>query len=184
MMPASAAAARAPALPAMGGVAQVPARMAAPALARMPALAAPGAARMAALVSALAILLPAAAHAVPGAQWSKLAGNGAGTLYIDKASVAAVDGGAARKAWTLVSYRKPQTSADGKSYRSLKAQYLYSCGEQRVTLLAQTFYPATMARGEAVGNFKYEQYDAEQPAPASHTGNAYQYVCRSSLPRK
>jgi hypothetical protein len=142
--------------------------------------------RGAALPLLAALLLASPAHAAKLAQWSKLAGNGSGTLYIDKASVAKADKGedsaqGARKAWTLVSYRKAQTSADGKSYRSLKAQYLYSCRDHSVTLLAQTFYPATMARGEAVGNFKYEQYDAETPAAGSHTESAYQYVCRRKL---
>lgn len=141
--------------------------------------------RGAALPLLAALLLASPAHAARLTQWSKLAGGGSesGTLYIDKASVARVDDAAqgARKAWTLVSYRKAQTSADGKTYRSLKAQYLYSCKDRSVTLLAQTFYPATMARGEAVGNFKYEQYDAETPAAGSHTDNAYQYVCRRKL---
>jgi hypothetical protein len=38
-----------------------------------------------------------------------------------------------------------------------------------------------MARGEAVGNFKYEQYDAETPVAGSHTDSAYNYVCRRKL---
>ena len=140
----------------------------------------------AALPLLAALLLPGLAHAAQGANWSKLSGNGSATLYVDKASVARVEsaeGGPedARKAWTLVSYSKPQTSADGKTYRSLKAQYLYSCKEHSVTLLAQAFYPATLARGEAVGNFKYEQYDAEKPAPGSHTETAFKYVCRKKL---
>lgn len=142
--------------------------------------------RRAALPLLAALFLASPAHAARLAQWSKLASNGAGTLYIDKASVARQKAGGdspgdARKAWTLVSYNKPQTSADGKTYRSLKAQYLYSCKDRSVTLLAQTFYPATMARGEAVGNFKYEQYDAEIPAAGSHTDSAHKYVCRRKL---
>ena len=142
--------------------------------------------KRAALPLLAALLLPGLAHAAQGANWRKLSGNGSATLYVDKASVARVEtaeGGPedARKAWTLVSYSKPQTSADGKTYRSLKAQYLYSCKEHSVTLLAQAFYPATLARGEAVGNFKYEQYDAEKPAPGSHTETAFKYVCRKKL---
>ena len=138
------------------------------------------------LLAALTTVSLAPAHAAGAAQgtnWSKLSGNGSATLYIDKTSIARVEEGPdqARKAWTLVSYRKPQMSADGKTYRSLKAQYLYDCKEHSVTLLAQAFYPATLARGEAVGNFKYEQYDAEKPAPGSHTETALQYVCRRKL---
>jgi len=140
------------------------------------------------LLAALTTVSLAPVHAASAAQdanWSKLSGNGVATLYIDKASVARVEdaGEDARKAWTLVSHSKPQMSADGKTYRSLKAQYLYSCKEHKVTLLAQTFYPATLARGEAVGNFKYEQYDAEKPAPGSHTETALKYVCRKKLRR-
>jgi hypothetical protein len=142
--------------------------------------------RRAALPLLAALLLPGLAHAATGANWSKLSGDGSATLYVDKASVARVDsaeGGPedARKAWTLVSFSKPQTSADGKTYRSLKAQYLYACKDRSVTLLAQTYYPATLARGEAVGTFKYEQYDPEQPAAGSHTETARNYVCRRKL---
>jgi hypothetical protein len=137
----------------------------------------------AALPLLAALLLPAFAQAAQGANWSKLSGNRSATLYVDKGSVARVEDGPedARKAWTLVSYSKPQTAADGKTYRSLKAQYLYACKDHSVTLLAQTFYPATLARGEAVGNFKYEQYDAEKPAAGSHTETAFKYVCRKKL---
>lgn len=108
--------------------------------------------------------------------WARITANGNGAIYIDKRSVASADEG--RKAWTLVSYKKPQTSADGKTYRSVKMHYLYACQEHSMTLLAQTFYPETMARGEAVGNFRYEQYDAEKPAAGSLNDSAFKLVCR------
>ncbi|SFV12056.1 surface-adhesin E family protein [Pseudoduganella namucuonensis] len=108
--------------------------------------------------------------------WTRVSGNSASELYIDQRDIKDEDEG--RKAWTLRSYRRPQTAPDGKTYRSVKAQYAYACGERTATLLAQSYYPEAMGRGEAVGTFKYEQYDAEKILPGSVNESAFKRVCR------
>lgn len=129
--------------------------------------------------TALALLLLCAcgaACAAGGKAWTRVSGNSASELYVDQRSIKDEDQG--RKAWTLRSYRRPQTAPDGKVYRSVKAQYAYACKERTATLLAQTYYPEAMGRGEAVGNFKYEQYDAEKILPGSVDESAFKRVCR------
>ncbi|MES2263402.1 MAG: surface-adhesin E family protein [Pseudomonadota bacterium] len=122
------------------------------------------------------LLISGMAQAAQAVQWSKVRGSGGRVLYLDQRSIADADAG--RKAWTLNSYSKQQTSADGKLYRSVKTQHLYACKERTITLLAQTYYPEAMARGEAVGNFKYEQYDAEKVVPGTLGDSAFRLVCR------
>lgn len=123
--------------------------------------------------------LPALAHAVA---WT-----GAGTtrdsrVFIDKASITKTDGG--RRAWTLESFRKPQTAPDGKPYLSVKALHLYDCAERSVTLQSQSFYPEPMARGEAVGTYKFEAFDPEQVVPGSRYAAAMNAVCGRAAPAR
>lgn len=120
--------------------------------------------------------------------WTRLNSTSASTLYIDtssiqdakdgNASLAAHDRQGSRVAWTLRSFRKAQTTPDGKAYRSLRAQHEYACRDHTATLLAQAYYPEVLGKGEAVGNFKYEQYDAEKITPGSPLDSAYKRACR------
>jgi hypothetical protein len=124
-------------------------------------------------------MLPALAHAVT---WSKAGSTKDSRVYIDKASVKKGEQG--RRAWTLESFRKPQTAPDGKQYLSVKALHLYDCEERSVTLQAQSFHPEPMARGEAVGTYKFEAFDAEQVAPGSRYAAAMNTVCGKARARK
>jgi len=116
--------------------------------------------------------LPAPAHA---ATWTKAGSTKDSRVYIDKASIRKDDGG--RRAWTLESFGKPQTAPDGKQYLSVKALHLYDCTERSVTLQSQTFFPEAMAKGEAVGTYKFEAFDAEQVAAGSRYDAAMNAVC-------
>lgn len=122
----------------------------------------------------LLLLLSGAGLAQAG-PWSKVRSGAGAVFYIDRTSIVDADGG--RKAWSLQSYAKPQLSADEKTYRSVKALHLYDCQARTATLLSQEFYPEAMARGEAVGTFIYEQYDAEPIAAGSHADSALKIVC-------
>ena len=121
--------------------------------------------------------LPPLAHAVT---WAKAGVTRDSRVFIDKASIRKGDGG--RRAWTLESFRKPQTAPDGKQYLSVKALHLYDCRERSVTLQSQSFYPEPMARGEAVGTYKFEAFDAEQVAPDSRYEAAMNAVCGRAVP--
>jgi hypothetical protein len=112
------------------------------------------------------------AHAVT---WTQAGSTKDSRVFIDKASVRKDDTG--RRAWTLESFRKPQTAPDGKQYLSVKALHLYDCAERSVTLQSQTFYPEAMAKGEAVGTYKFEAFDAEQVAEGSRYATAMNAVC-------
>ncbi len=140
-------------------------------------------ARLLARIGALPpVLLLAAAAALPGAHaadWTRVGRGANPEVYVDLGSVKEDDGG--RSAWVLRNYSKGQTAPDGKPYRSVRAQHLYACKDHTATLRAQAFYPDAMGRGEAVGNFKYEQYDAEKIAAGSAMDNVSKRVCRKKL---
>jgi hypothetical protein len=116
--------------------------------------------------------LPALAHA---AAWTPAGSTPDSAVYLDKASIKRGDDG--RRAATLESFQKPQTAPDGKQYLSVKALHLYDCETHSVTLQAQTFYPEAMGRGEAVGTYKYEAFDAETVEPGSRYARAMGAVC-------
>lgn len=111
--------------------------------------------------------------------WTKVRSGPVNVFYLDKTSIAEAEGG--RKAWSLRSYGKPQQSADDKTYRSVKALHLYDCQQRTATLMSQAFYPEAMAKGEAIGTFKYEQYDAEPIAAGSHADSALKLVCAKKI---
>lgn len=124
------------------------------------------------LVALLLCSLTLPAQAAP---WTKVRTDKDGTLYVDKASIRKSDGG--RKAWTLESFRKPQSAPDGKLYLSVRAQQLYDCDAHTVTLQAQLFYPEAMAKGEIVGSYKFEAFDAETVEPGSRYDGAFKLIC-------
>ncbi|AKU24211.1 hypothetical protein MJ904_00520 [Massilia sp. MB5] len=120
----------------------------------------------------LAALLPAAAQAAP---LRKLGSDKESTLYLERGSIQRGKDG--RKAWLLQSYRQAQTAPDGKIYRSLKQQHLYSCEDRSITLVSQLYYAEPMARGEALATYKYESYDAEPVEKGSRYERALKAVC-------
>jgi len=123
----------------------------------------------------VAVLLCGATLQAQAAPWTKARTDKDGTLYVDKASVRKLDGG--RKAWTLESFRKPQSAPDGKLYLSVRAQQLYDCDAHTVTLQSQLFYPEPMAKGEIVGSYKFEAFDAETIEPGSRYDGAFKLIC-------
>ncbi|MBV6321339.1 surface-adhesin E family protein [Duganella violaceipulchra] len=125
------------------------------------------------LLAITLILMCGWAHA---AQWAKVKGDGAGVFYIDKASIIKAD--KTRKVWSMRSYGKPQTTPEGKPYRSVKALHLYSCEDRTTVLLSQVFYPEAMGKGEPVENYKYEKFNPEDIVPDSPFDNALSVVCK------
>lgn len=128
--------------------------------------------RCAALLLLAPLLVPLLAQA---ATWRKVAGSKDGAVYVDKASIKRGDDG--RRAWTLASFKQPQTAPDGRQYLSVKALHLYDCAQRSVTLQSQEFYAAAMAKGEIVGTYKYEAFDAEQVADDHRLAGAMDAVC-------
>ncbi|MET0323480.1 MAG: surface-adhesin E family protein [Duganella sp.] len=130
-----------------------------------------------ALAVVTAILVAAAGYA-QAAQWARVAGGGnAGNVYyIDRASVIKKD--KTRKVWSLHSFSQAQNSPEGKPYRSVKALHLYSCEDRTTILLSQVFFPEPMGKGEALENYKYEKFTAEDIVPDSPYDNALAVVCK------
>ena len=118
----------------------------------------------------------ASAPIKPAPRWQQVGRASGSVLYLDAASIA----GAAqeRRAWSLTNHAKRQLTGDDKPYRSVTAQHRYDCDARTITLLAQAYYPDPMGQGEAVANFKYEQYDAVAVAPGSQYDGALKRVCR------
>lgn len=124
----------------------------------------------------LAIILMLAAGWAQAAQWARVGGGGGNAFYIDKASIIKLD--KTRKVWSMQSYAKPQSTPEGKPYRSVKALHLYSCEQRTTTLLSQVFYPEAMGKGEPVENYKYEKFNPEDIVPDSPFDNALAAACK------
>jgi hypothetical protein len=128
-----------------------------------------------ALALCMTCVLAAPAHA---ATWTKAGSTKDSRVYLDMASIRkGGPGSGGRRAWTLESFRKPQTAPDGKQYLSAKSLHLYDCKERSVTLQSQTFFPEAMAKGEAVGTYKFEAFDAERVEPGGRYAAAMNAVC-------
>ena len=126
---------------------------------------------------------PAATRtATPVPAWTRVGKGANPAVYVDLASVKEDRGG--RSAWTMRNDAKGQSTPDGKPYRSVRAQYLFACSDHTATLQAQAFYPDAMGKGEAISNFKYEQYDAEKIAAGSAMDSVARRVCRKKLRRR
>ncbi|WP_395401701.1 surface-adhesin E family protein [Pseudoduganella sp. UC29_106] len=121
-------------------------------------------------------LLLAPALAAAGS-WSKIGGDDDAVLLLDRASVHA--SGAGYKAATMQSYRRPQSTPDGKPYLSVRSQHLYNCLENTATLLSQDYFSGVLGRGEPVGTYKYESYDPEQIGPGAALESALKVVCKA-----
>ncbi len=119
------------------------------------------------------LMFPLLAHA---AQWTVVGAQGEGKSFIDKSSIVKTDAG--YKAWSLVSYAKPQATQDGVAYLSMKALHVYSCAERTTTLLSQVFYGEAMGKGPVAQNFKYEKFQPEDIVPDSVQDGALAAICK------
>jgi len=120
-------------------------------------------------------LLLAPALAAAGT-WSRIGGDDDAVLLLDRASVRSAGNGL--KAATMQSYRRSQSTPDGKPYLSVRSQHLYNCEEGTATLLAQDYFAGVLGRGEPVGTYKYESYDPERIGPGAVLEAALKAVCR------
>lgn len=97
---------------------------------------------------AILMLLLAVMSSSAVARWVKVPGNETSTAYVDYATL--------RKAcnmvkmWSLFDYKTGVALDKGKRYRSMRAQFEYSCKEERMRGLAVSFHSENMAGGEVV----------------------------------
>jgi len=130
------------------------------------------------MIARAALLLPLllACQAAMAAKWMRLEGSHAGAFYVDRASIVKVEK-TTRKAWSMQTFRKAQTTPEGHTYRSVKSLHLYACNEHTATLLAQVFYPEPLGKGEPVENYKYEKYAPEDIVPDSPQERVLSQAC-------
>ncbi|WP_051293641.1 surface-adhesin E family protein [Pseudoduganella violaceinigra] len=121
----------------------------------------------------LLALAPSVALAGP---WTTVASDKDSTLLLDRKSVRSNADGL--RAWTMESYRKPQTAPDGKMFLSVRSLHLYGCAAGTRTLLSQTYHAEVLGKGEPLGTFKFEAYDPETIAPDSLAEKALKAVCK------
>lgn len=121
----------------------------------------------------LGLMFPLLAQA---AKWSSVGMEGDSKSFIDKSSIVKTDAG--YKAWSLVSYAKPQATQDGVAYLSMKALHVYSCAERTTTLLSQVFYGEAMGKGAVAQNIKYEKFQPDDIVPDSVQDGALTVICK------
>lgn len=104
---------------------------------------------MKSLVCGAALLLAAGLQTLGAAQrWDAVLLADQGMYYLDPQSVE--QQGAHKQLWTLLDYRSPQTTADGQSYRSMRAQAQINCKSQMARLVHMSYYSGAMLSGRPV----------------------------------
>ena len=99
----------------------------------------------AALAASMA-LLTSAANAAP--RWEPVMLADQGMFYLDPASV--VEQSDRKEVWTVLDYRKPQNTADGKVYLSTRAQVWINCRLQMGRIMHLTYYSGPMLGGRDI----------------------------------
>ena len=103
------------------------------------------------------------------AEWVKISSNDTFTYYADPETIRRK--GTLVKMWVLVDFKTIQTSAEGKSYLSNKAQREYDCAEEQTRRLSYYWYTGQMGKGEVA------VYDTDpttwQPDPPESVGQKF-----------
>lgn len=71
-----------------------------------------------------------------------------GMYYMDPTSVEQQAG--LKVLWTLLDYRNPQTTADGQSYRSMRAQVQINCKANMARFIHMSYHSGAMMNGKPV----------------------------------
>ena len=71
-----------------------------------------------------------------------------GMFYMDPTSVEQKDNH--KQLWTMLDYRSPQSTADGQSYRSMRAQVQINCKAQMARMIHMSYYSGAMLTGKPV----------------------------------
>jgi hypothetical protein len=106
--------------------------------------------------AALTILLAAlaAAHPAWGAtppakpRWESVLLNDQGLFYIEPGTIK--DQGERKEVWSLLDYKKPQSTADGKPYLSTQALILVNCKARMARIMHLTYYSGAMLSGQVM----------------------------------
>ena len=97
------------------------------------------------------------------------------TAYADPASIR--QAGNRVKMWVLVDYKTAKTTADGKTFMSVKSQNEYDCKEEKSRIFYANIHPKNMAGGEIV-SVSIKPRDWEPNEPGSVGEALWKIACR------
>jgi len=95
----------------------------------------------------LGLMLLATAGAA-SAEWTIAGGNDNYIIYVDRATIRR--NGNLVKMWSLKDLKTLRKIGDGESYLSDKGQHEYDCKEEKMRLLAFTYFSGQMGSGKVV----------------------------------
>jgi hypothetical protein len=99
-----------------------------------------------ALFVGLLVWLPSAwLHA---ADWMAVGLYEQGAFYIDRETISRT--GSIRKVWTMLDYRQPQSSSQGKTYRSTRTLMAFDCARSYVQSLSMSLHSGSNLKGEVL----------------------------------
>jgi hypothetical protein len=81
-------------------------------------------------------------------RWEPLTLADQGMYYMDPQSIE--QQGSNKQLWTVLDYRSAQTTAEGQSYRSMRAQVQINCKARLARLTHMTYYSGGMLNGAVV----------------------------------
>ena len=81
-------------------------------------------------------------------KWEPVALDESGTFYVDPKSITQEDG--VRTVWSALDYKKPQSTAQGKAYRSARSQIKLNCSKKTAMIMHLTYHTGPMLTGEVL----------------------------------
>lgn len=91
-------------------------------------------------------LVAAGASANP--KWESITQSDQGAFYIDAKSITEEDG--RKKVSSVLDYKKPQTTGNGKTYLSLQSQVQINCKQKMARVLHMAYFTGPMLTGQEV----------------------------------
>ncbi|MGB4346748.1 MAG: surface-adhesin E family protein [Burkholderiaceae bacterium] len=92
----------------------------------------------------LLLVLTASAHA----EWSRVGYFANGNFYIDRATIASVNGH--REVWSMMDYGSPQMDQNRKIYRSTRSMLQLDCPQKKARIIHMTFFSGSMLGGNEI----------------------------------
>jgi hypothetical protein len=81
-------------------------------------------------------------------RWESVLLNDQGLFYIEPGTIK--DTGERKEVWSLLDYKKPQTTADGKPYLSTQALIMVNCKARMARIMHLTYYSGGMLSGQVI----------------------------------
>jgi len=96
----------------------------------------------------LASMLALAAAPARADKWESVMMNDQGVYYVDRQSIR--QDGPNTLVWTMLDYKKPQATMDGKAFLSTKSQIMFNCRKKMARIMHMTYFSGAMLDGKEV----------------------------------